>query len=156
MTNRGGAHIRCYVSPNGKAHIDALEQQQGEPLRANPSSLCTADRTVLRARLRYTGGQIVPATLATQGTKGLRMNPSQLAAEFQGSHMVPCSILTASETLVPRLIGILTLQCPRYCSPALARSAFAAHDSRAGGRTTAFRGKCYADCDTFYTKHLPQ
>ena len=57
-SNRGGASIRCCVSPNGKARIDALEQQKGEPLRANPSGLCTADRTVLRARLRDTGGQI--------------------------------------------------------------------------------------------------
>ena len=62
--------------------------------------------------------------------------------------MVPCAILTASQTLVPKLIGILTLQCARYCRPALARSALAARHTRAGGATQAFPGKC---CDnTFY------
>ena len=68
--------------------------------------------------------------------------------------MVPCAILTASQTLVPKLIGILTLQCARYCRPALARSALAARHTRAGGATQAFPGKCYDN--TFYMKRLPQ
>ena len=155
MTNHSGAHIRCYVSPSGKAHIDALEEEQGEPLRANPSGLCTSRPHRAACTFAVHRWAKVPATLATQGTKGRRRNPSQLAAAFQGLHLVPCSILTASQTLVPGLIGILTLQCPRYCRPALARSAFAARHTRAGGATQAFPGKCYDD-DTFYMKRLPQ